>query len=49
MSSQQLFLDQVYTIGDKKVTGEEISYKLKMFDKMVNYFEKGLERIDGDE
>ena len=47
MSSQQLFLDQVYTVGDKTLTGEEIRDRLLMFDKMSQFIENEHARING--
>ena len=49
MSSQQLFLDQVYTVGDKTLTGEEIMDRLVMFDKMSQFIENEHARVHGGE
>ena len=49
MSSQQLFLDQVYTVGDKTLTGEEIRDRLVMFDKLSAFVESEHARVHGGE
>jgi hypothetical protein len=48
MSSQQLFLDQVYTVGDKTLTGEEIRDRLVMFDKLSAFVESEHARLGGE-
>ena len=47
MSSTKLSLDQVYTVGDKTLTGEEIRDRLLMFDKLSAFVESEHERIHG--
>ena len=47
MSSTKLQLDQVYTVGDKTLTGEEIRDRLLMFDKMSQFIENEHARING--
>ena len=47
MSSTKLQLDQVYTVGDKTLTGEEIRDRLVLFDKMSAFIENEHARING--
>lgn len=47
MSSTKLSLDQVYTVGDKTLTGEEIRDRLLMFDKMSQFIESEHARVHG--
>ena len=47
MSSTKLQLDQVYTVGDKTLTGEEIRDRLRMFDKLSAFVESEHARLGG--
>ena len=48
MSSHTIFLDQVYTVGDKTLTGEEIRDRLVMFDKLSAFVESEHARLGGE-
>lgn len=47
MSSTKLSLDQVYTIGDKELTGEEIYNRLEMFEVLYAFAKSERERVCG--
>ena len=45
--SKQLSLDQVYSIGDKELSGKEIYERLAMFEVLYAFAKSEHERVHG--